>query len=59
MSATVKLYQHTHPSLSRGAKAHKSHKDPSDEKDVISLQFLDDNEQRIKSKHAHEDGTSK
>ncbi|PWY95404.1 hypothetical protein BO94DRAFT_620857 [Aspergillus sclerotioniger CBS 115572] len=43
----------------KGAKAHKSHKDPTDEQEVISLQFLDDNEVRIKSKHAHENGTSK
>jgi hypothetical protein len=44
---------------SRGAQAHKSHKDPNDQEDVISLQFLDENENRIKSKHVHEDGTSK
>ncbi|KAH1437678.1 hypothetical protein KXV64_007115 [Aspergillus fumigatus] len=43
----------------KGAQAHKSHKDPNDQQDVISLQFLDENENRIRSKHVHEDGTSK
>ncbi|KKK21401.1 hypothetical protein ARAM_007161 [Aspergillus rambellii] len=42
----------------KGAVAHQSHKDPSDQQDVISLQFLDENENRIKTKHVHEDGTN-
>ena len=43
----------------RGALAHKSFDDPSDPDDVISIQLLDVNNSRIKSKHVHQDGTSK
>lgn len=46
-------------SLSRGARAHKSHKDPTDPQDVISIQVLDEYDQYIRSRHVHEDGTSK
>ncbi|KAF1844420.1 uncharacterized protein K460DRAFT_369279 [Cucurbitaria berberidis CBS 394.84] len=43
----------------KGSHPHKSHKDPSDPKDVISVQLLDAAGSRIESIHIHEDGTSK
>ncbi|KAK6006596.1 hypothetical protein QM012_007006 [Aureobasidium pullulans] len=42
----------------KGAKPHKSHKDPTDPKPVISVQLLDEEERRITTIHVHEDGTA-
>ena len=36
-----------------------SHKDPSDAKKVISIQFLDEQGKRVGTGHLHEDGTSR
>ncbi|OJD22695.1 hypothetical protein ACJ73_05959 [Blastomyces percursus] len=43
----------------QGAKAHQSHTDPNDPKPVISVQYLNDLMQRVRSEHVHEDGTTK
>jgi len=37
---------------------HKSHTDKQDHKHVISLQFLREDDKRVKTTHVHEDGTS-
>ena len=43
----------------RGNQPHKSHKDPTDPQEVISVQLLKEDESRIETIHVHEDGTSK
>ncbi|GFF62716.1 hypothetical protein IFM60648_00699 [Aspergillus lentulus] len=43
----------------QGTELHKSHKDPTDPKKVISIQFLDQEKKRVGTGHLHEDGTSK
>jgi hypothetical protein len=43
----------------RGAKAHKSSKDPDDPDDVITLAFYTARGQRMLSGHVHENGTFK
>jgi len=43
--------------LTRGSKPHRSHKDPSDPKDVISVRVRDANGDRLFTTHVHEDGT--
>ncbi|KAL9632644.1 MAG: hypothetical protein Q9164_005190 [Protoblastenia rupestris] len=43
----------------KGAQPHKSHKDPSDPLDVISVRLLKDSGSRVDSIHIHQDGTSK
>lgn len=43
--------------LNRGAKAHKSSKDPNETQDVITLAFYSHKGTRIGSAHAREDGT--
>ena len=45
--------------IRRGAKAHKSAKDPSDERKVITVGFYSSGGTRLASGHAHEDGTFK
>ncbi|KAB8265974.1 hypothetical protein BDV32DRAFT_42 [Aspergillus pseudonomiae] len=44
-------------SLSRGARAHKSSKDPTDPDDVITIAFYSQNGTRQLSGHVHVDGT--
>ncbi|KAJ6125383.1 hypothetical protein N7471_012700 [Penicillium samsonianum] len=43
----------------QGTELHDSHKDPTDPKKVISIQFLDADGKRVGTGHLHEDGTSK
>nr|POE87757.1 hypothetical protein CFP56_10986 [Quercus suber] len=43
----------------QGTELHQSHKDPTDPKKVISVQFLDAEGKRVGTGHLHEDGTSK
>ena len=45
--------------FSRGSKPHRSHDDPSDPLEVISIRLKDAQDRRIDSIHMHEDGTSK
>lgn len=44
---------------SRGAKAHESSRDESDEQKVITVGFYSARGTRVESGHAHEDGTFK
>ncbi|KAJ5555934.1 hypothetical protein N7513_003576 [Penicillium frequentans] len=43
----------------QGTELHQSHKDPTDLKKVISVQFLDAEGKRVGTGHLHDDGTSK
>lgn len=43
----------------RGAKAHQSHKDPTDPMDVLTIGFYSQSGTRLLSGHVHEDGTYK
>jgi hypothetical protein len=43
----------------RGSQPHKSHDDPDDPEDVISVRLKDENDVRLGTAHVHEDGTSK
>lgn len=43
----------------KGANPHKSHTDPSDPLDVISVRLLKETGSRVDSIHIHQDGTSK
>ncbi|GAB1195920.1 hypothetical protein APSETT444_005185 [Aspergillus pseudonomiae] len=43
----------------RGSEPHKSHDDPTDPQDVISVRMKDENDSRLGTAHVHEDGTSK
>lgn len=45
--------------LDRGAKPHKSSKDPSDPDDVLTIAFYSQNGTRLLSGHVHENGTYK
>lgn len=45
--------------LIRGAKAHKSAKDPTDPEDVLTIGFKSQNGTRLLSGHVHENGTYK
>ena len=57
--SSITILKYLFAKSSRGAHAHKSHKDPNETQDVISAQLLDENETRIKSVHIREDGTVK
>jgi hypothetical protein len=41
----------------RGAKAHKSSRDPSDPDDVLTIAFYSQNGTRMLSGHVHDNGT--
>ncbi|RMZ85148.1 hypothetical protein DV738_g264, partial [Chaetothyriales sp. CBS 135597] len=43
----------------QGTKLHPSHTDPTDPKEVLSIQFLDAEGQRVGTGHLHADGTAK
>lgn len=43
----------------QGTELHRSHKDPTDPQDVISIKFFDEDGKRVGTGHVHEDGTSK
>ncbi|KAL9032874.1 MAG: hypothetical protein Q9180_006255 [Flavoplaca navasiana] len=43
----------------KGANPHKSHSDPNDPLEVISVRLLKESGSRVDSIHIHEDGTSK
>ncbi|KKZ61983.1 hypothetical protein EMCG_03540 [[Emmonsia] crescens] len=43
----------------QGKELHKSHKDPTDSLDVISIKFFDEDGNRVGTGHVHEDGTAK
>jgi hypothetical protein len=41
----------------KGSVPHKSHDDPSDPEEVISIRFKDENGSRLGTAHVHEDGS--
>ena len=43
-------------SITRGAQLHKSHDNPSDKEDFISIRFKDSEDQRVATAHVHKDG---
>lgn len=45
--------------FSRGSNPHKSHDDPSDPYEVISVRLYNEHDSRIETIHVHEDGSVK
>ncbi|KAI0721273.1 hypothetical protein C8T65DRAFT_228633 [Cerioporus squamosus] len=41
----------------KGSKPHKSHHDPNDSMEVISIRVLDSDDKRLGTIHVHQDGT--
>nr|KMM69334.1 hypothetical protein CPAG_05651 [Coccidioides posadasii RMSCC 3488] len=43
----------------KGTRLHKLHDDPTDQKDMISIRFLNEDDKHVGTGHLHEDGMSK
>ncbi|EEQ28041.1 hypothetical protein McanMca71_008026 [Microsporum canis] len=43
----------------KGTRFHRSHDDPTDEKEVLTIKFFNEDDKRVGTGHLHEDGTYK